>query len=42
VDVNGRIGGFVSATHTADDVAHTAAAFREAVRMWRAEGELGG
>jgi glutamate-1-semialdehyde 2,1-aminomutase len=42
VDVNGRIGGFVSATHTADDVAHTAAAFREAVRMLRAEGELGG
>jgi glutamate-1-semialdehyde 2,1-aminomutase len=40
VDVNGRIGGFVSATHTADDVAHTAAAFREAVRMLRADGEL--
>ena len=42
VDVNGRIGGFVSATHTADDVAHTAGAFREAVRMLRAEGELAG
>ena len=40
VDVNGRIGGFVSATHTADDVAATAGAFREAVRMLRAEGEL--
>ncbi len=40
VDVNGRIGGFVSGTHTGDDVAHTAAAFREAVRMLRAEGEL--
>jgi len=40
VDVNGRIGGFVSATHTADDVTHTAGAFREAVRMLRAEGEL--
>ncbi len=40
VDVNGRIGGFVSATHTADDVAHTAGAFREAVRMLKAEGEL--
>ena len=42
VDVNGRIGGFVSATHTEDDVAHTAGAFREAVRMLRAEGELAG
>ena len=42
VDVNGRIGGFVSATHTVDDVAHTALAFREAVRMLRREGELGG
>lgn len=40
VDVNGRIGGFVSATHTADDVAHTADAFREAVRMLRTEREL--
>ncbi len=42
VDVNGRIGGFVSGTHTADDVAHTAGAFREAVRILRAEGELAG
>jgi len=42
VDVNGRIGGFVSCTHTADDVATTAGAFREAVRMLRAEGELAG
>lgn len=41
VDVNGRIGGFVSATHTADDVTHAAGAFREAIRMLRAEGELG-
>ena len=40
VDVNGRIGGFVSATHTADDVAATAGAFREAVQMLKAEGEL--
>ena len=40
VDVNGRIGGFVSATHKADEVAATAGAFREAVRMLRAEGEL--
>ena len=29
VDVGGRIGGFLSCTHTADDVAQTAAAFRE-------------
>ncbi len=40
VDVNGRIGGFVSATHTADDVANTAAAFQAAIRMLRTEGEL--
>jgi glutamate-1-semialdehyde 2,1-aminomutase len=40
VDVGGRIGGFLSCTHTADDVAHTAAAFREAVRMLKQEGEL--
>ena len=42
VDVNGRIGGFVSGTHSTADVAATAGAFREAVRMLRAEGELGG
>jgi len=41
VDVGGRIGGFLSCTHTADDVAQTAAAFREAVRMLKQEGELG-
>ena len=40
VDVNSRIGGFLSATHTEDDVAHTADAFRQAVRMLRQEGEL--
>jgi glutamate-1-semialdehyde 2,1-aminomutase len=40
VDVNARIGGFLSATHTEDDVAHTAGAFRQAVRMLRQEGEL--
>ena len=40
VDVNGRIGGFLSGTHTAADVAHTAGAFREAIRMLRSEGEL--
>ncbi len=41
VDVNGRIGGFLSATHTPADVAEAVAAFREAVRMLRAEGEFG-
>ncbi len=40
VDVNGRIGGFVSATHGAAEIAETAAAFREAIRMLRAEGEM--
>jgi glutamate-1-semialdehyde 2,1-aminomutase len=40
VDVNARIGGFVSATHTTDDVAHTADAFRQATRMLKQEGEL--
>jgi glutamate-1-semialdehyde 2,1-aminomutase len=42
VDVNGRIGGFLSATHTADDVALTAEAFRQSIRMLRQEGELAG
>ncbi len=41
VDVGGRIGGFLSCTHTADDVAQTAAAFRDAIRMLRQDGELG-
>ncbi|GAC1343748.1 MAG: aminotransferase class III-fold pyridoxal phosphate-dependent enzyme [Acetobacteraceae bacterium] len=40
VDVNGRLGGFLSATHTPDDVAHTVDAFAEAIRMVRREGEL--
>ncbi len=40
VDVNSRIGGFLSATHTADDVVHTAEAFRQAIRMLKQEGEL--
>jgi glutamate-1-semialdehyde 2,1-aminomutase len=40
VDVNARIGGFLSATHTADDVTHTADAFRQATRMLKQEGEL--
>lgn len=40
VDVNGRIGGFVSATHTEAEIAATASAFRSAIDMLRAEGEL--
>jgi hypothetical protein len=40
VDVNARIGGFLSATHTTDDVTHTADAFRQATRMLKQEGEL--
>ena len=40
VDTNGRIGGFTSATHTDDDIAETAAAFRHSIAMLRAEGEL--
>jgi glutamate-1-semialdehyde 2,1-aminomutase len=40
VDVNSRVGGFLSATHTTADVAHTADAFRSAVRMLRQEGEI--
>jgi glutamate-1-semialdehyde 2,1-aminomutase len=42
VDVNSRIGGFTSATHTETDVAETVAGFRAAVRMLRAEAELPG
>ncbi len=40
VDMNGRIGGFTSVTHTSADVAETVAAYREALRMLRAENEL--
>jgi glutamate-1-semialdehyde 2,1-aminomutase len=40
VDVNGRVGGLLSCTHGASDVAETADAFRAAVRMLRQEGEL--
>ena len=40
VDVNGRIGGFISATHGDAEIAATTTAFREAIRMLRAEGEL--
>jgi glutamate-1-semialdehyde 2,1-aminomutase len=40
VDLNPRLGGFTSITHQASDVADTVAAFREAIRMLRAEHEL--
>jgi glutamate-1-semialdehyde aminotransferase len=40
VDLNPRGGGLLSCTHTRDDVATTAAAFREAIRMLKQEGEL--
>ena len=42
VDLNPRGGGLLSCTHTADDVADTASAFREAIRMLKQEGELPG
>jgi glutamate-1-semialdehyde 2,1-aminomutase len=40
IDVNGRIGGFLSATHTEADITHTADGFRQAIRMLKQEGEL--
>ena len=40
VDLNPRLGGFLSATHEPQDIDHTVAAFAEALRMVRAEGEL--
>jgi len=40
IDVNGRIGGFTSATHTEADVAETIAGFQAAIEMLRVEGEL--
>ena len=40
VDLSGKPGGLTSAVHTGEDIAHTAQALREAVRMLRAEGEL--
>jgi len=40
VDLNPRLGGFTSSTHTAQDVADTVAAFAEALRMLKTEGEL--
>ncbi|MBV8663929.1 MAG: aminotransferase class III-fold pyridoxal phosphate-dependent enzyme, partial [Hyphomicrobiales bacterium] len=40
VDVNGRLGGFLSATHGKEEVDATVAGFRGALRLLRAEGEL--
>ncbi len=40
VDTNPRIGGLLSASHTAQDVSETVAAWREALKMLKAEGEL--
>ena len=40
VDVNGRIGGFLSATHSRADADETAEYFRSAIGMLRAEGEI--
>ncbi len=40
VDINRASAGFTSVTHTADDVAETVAAYRESLRMLRAEDEL--
>jgi glutamate-1-semialdehyde 2,1-aminomutase len=41
VDVNGRIGGYVSVTHRPAEIAETARAFRAALGMLKAEGEVG-
>jgi glutamate-1-semialdehyde 2,1-aminomutase len=40
VDVTGRIGGVVSATHGPEDVGKTAAAFENSIEMLKREGEL--
>jgi glutamate-1-semialdehyde 2,1-aminomutase len=40
IDGNGRLGGFLSTTHTDADVAETVAGWREAIHMLRAENEL--
>src|SRR5262249_10556207 len=42
VDLNPRGGGLLACTHTATDVENTTAAFREAIRMLKQEGELAG
>ena len=40
VDLSGKPGGLTCAVHTGDDIAWTAHALRESIRMLRAEGEL--
>jgi glutamate-1-semialdehyde 2,1-aminomutase len=40
VDLNTRLGGFLSSAHEPADIAHTVEAFREAIHMVRREGEL--
>ena len=40
IDVNGRLSGFISATHGPDEMAATLEGFRGAIQMLRAEGEL--
>jgi glutamate-1-semialdehyde 2,1-aminomutase len=40
VDINGRLGGFASATHGPGELEHTVGAFRSALEMLREEGEL--
>ena len=40
VDLSGKPGGLTSAVHTGGDIAWTAHALRESIRMLRAEGEL--
>ena len=40
VDLNPRLGGFTSCTHTSTDVDDTVRAFSESIRMLRAENEL--
>ena len=40
VDVNGRLGGFTSASHTEADIAETIEAWRGAIAMLRAEADL--
>ena len=41
VDISGSLSGFISVTHGEQDIADTAEAFRGAIRMMRAEGEVG-
>ena len=40
VDINGRLGGFASATHGPAELEHTVNAFRSALNMLRSEGDL--